>query len=242
MGPLLPVIGLLVALVESFLIYKATRNTRRAQLLKNLPLSRIGELQAGLVKVQGQAVAPRGTLRSPLADRECVYFHFQVQEKRRRHAFPHGGSAYWRTVVNDAQSAPCALDDGTGSAVFHMKSAELVLNLDEEERSGFLDTARPELEETLQEQYGYSSVGLIFNRTLYYSETRIEEGDELLVLGTARQTADDGWELVQAYGPLLVSNLGLADLRASFRNAAIGWWCLVVLVFVAAGAAVAGFS
>ena len=240
MGHFLPFIGLLVALIESFLIYKSVRNTRRARLLANLPLARVGELQAGLAKVEGQAVAVRGTLRSPLADRECLYFHFMVQEKRRRHTFPHGGSGYWKTVIDDVQAAPCALDDGTGSAVFPMDAAELVLNPDEEERSGFLNSARPELEETLQEQYGYSSVGLIFNRTLYYSETRIEEGDDLLVLGTARQTSDDGWELVRADGLLLVSNLSLPELRASYRNAALGWWCLVLLVLVAAGVAVAG--
>jgi hypothetical protein len=41
-------------------------------------------------------------------------------------------------------------------------------------------------------------------------------------------------EVVCGAGPLLVSNLGLPELRASYRNAAIGWWCLVVLVFLIA--------
>lgn len=241
-GPIYVFIGFLVAVVEAFLVYKVVRNNRRARLLRRLPLSRIGDLQAGLAKVEGRAVAVGRTLLSPLAERECVYYRFQVQEKRRRHGFPHGGSGYWKTVIDDAQAADCAIDDGTGSAVFRLQSAELALDTDDEERSGFLNDARPELEEILQHKYGYSTVGLIFNRTLYYSETRIEEGDDLLVLGTARQTENDGWEIVRADGPLLVSSLGLAALRASYRNAAIGWWFLAVLVLAAAGVAVAALS
>lgn len=105
--------------------------------------------------VEGQAVAVGRTFRSPLAGRECIYFRFQVQEKRQRHAGPHGGGAYWKTVIDDAQASPCVLDDGTNSAAISLQAAELVLHPGEEERSGFLNNARPELQETLQQQYNY---------------------------------------------------------------------------------------
>src|SRR5262249_19053894 len=154
-------------------------------------------------------------LSSPLLGRECVYFRFRVQEKR-RHAGPHGGSAFWKTVINDAQHVAFALDDGTGSAALRLKGAELVLQPGENRRSGFLNSARPKLEATLRECYGHSSVGLIFNRTLYYSETRIEEGDALVVLGTAREVPGGGWELVRGDGPLLVSDKALPTLLASY--------------------------
>ena len=113
---------------------------------------------------------------------------------------------------------------------------------DNVERSGFLNSARPELQEIMQEQYGYSTVGLVFNRTLYYSETRIEEGDALVVLGTAWERPDGIWEIVRGAGPLVVSNLGLAGLRASYRNAAIGWWSLAALALGAAGVALVALS
>jgi hypothetical protein len=233
-------IGSLLALVEAFLIYKAVRNTRRAHLLTRLPWSRLDDLQPGLVKVEGQAAATRDILRSPLADRACVYFHFLVQEKRQRGgAPPHGGGAFWKTVIDDAQSVPCVIENGAGSAFCRLESAELVLHIDNEERSGFLNDARPELQLMLQEQYIYSTVGLIFNRTLYYRESRIEAGDALVVLGTAWQRPDNAWELVRGAGPLIVSNQGLATVRASYRNAAIGWWCLVVLALLPVGVALA---
>jgi len=232
------IIGLVVALLETLLLYKAIRNTRRARLLARLPWSKIGQLQPGPVKVQGRALAVGGTLRSPLSGRECVYYHFQVQEKRQRGGpFPPTRGAYWKTVINDVQDVPWALHDGTGSATVRLDSAELMLDPDADERSGFLNSARPELEETLRQRYGHSSVGLIFNRALDYSETRIEEGDALVVLGTAREVPGGGWELVRGDAPLLVSDKGLAGLLASYRGAAFLWWCLAVLLPIIASAA-----
>jgi hypothetical protein len=240
-GPLCSIIGLVVALLETLLLYKAIKNTRRARLLARVPWSKIGQLQPGLVKVQGQALAVRGTLRGPLSGRECVYYKFQVQEKRRYGASPFTRGTYWKSAINDAQDMPCALHDGTGSATVRLNSAELVLQPDANERSGFLNSARPELEETLHARYGYSSVGLMFNRTLDYSETRIEEGDVLVVLGTAREVPGGGWELVRGDIPLLVSDKGLAGLLASYRSAAFLWWCLAVLLPIIASVAVIGF-
>jgi hypothetical protein len=229
------IVGLGLALLETVLVYKAIRNTTRWRLLANLPWSEIGKLQAGPVKVQGRVYALGDLVRSPLLDRECVHFHFKVQEKRHRGGPPpHGGGSYWKTVINDAQFVPCAIDDGTGSAQVRLKSAELVLHPGENERSGFLNNARPELEAMLREQYGISSLGLIFNRTLSYSETRIEEGDALVVLGTARETAEGGWELVRGPGPLVVSDKSFAGVLASYRSAALLWWFLAVLLPAAA--------
>jgi hypothetical protein len=236
MGPLFPIIlliGLVALLLESLVVYKAVQNSRRARLLGGLPWSKLGQLQAGLVKVQGRVVAVGGLLRSPLTDSDCVYFHFKVQEKRHRGGGPHGGGgSYWKTVINDAQSVPCAIDDGTGSAVVRLKSAELVLRPGVAERSGFLQDARPEMEATLR-HYGYSSVGWIFNRALYYTETRIEEGDALVLLGTARATPGGGWELVRGPSPFIVSDKGLGAVVGSYRSAAILWWFLAVLLLAA---------
>jgi hypothetical protein len=238
--PVYLIIGLVVALLEAVLVYKAIKNTRRARFLGRLPWSKIGQLQPGLVKVQGRALAAGVMLRSPLAGRECVYFHFQVEEKRQRGGgpFPPRGS-YWKTVVSDTQDVPWTLDDGTGRAVVRLKSAELDLRAGAQKRSGFGNSARPELEATLQ-KYGLSSVGLIFNRTLSYRETRIDEGDALVILGTAREVPSGGWELVRGDGPLLISDKRPDELLASYRSAAFLWWCLAVLLAVTAGVAVIG--
>jgi len=83
-GPLCAIVGHVIAALETWLVYKAMRNTRRARLLARVPWSKIGQLQPGLVKGQGQASAIHGTLRSLLSGRECVHYHFQVEAKRQR--------------------------------------------------------------------------------------------------------------------------------------------------------------
>ena len=165
MGLFILIIVPAAALLVGLVVYKAMQNTGRARLLAGLPWTELGELQPGLVKVQGQVVGTGGPLRAPLSGRDCVYFHFQVQEKRKRGGVPpHGGGSYWKTIINDAQHVPFDLDDGAGTAQLRLQSAELLLSPAGSERSGFLQSARPELEKMLQERYGYSSVGLIFNR------------------------------------------------------------------------------
>ena len=237
------IFGLLVALLEAWPVYKAIKNTRRARLLARVPWSKTGQLQPGLVKVRGRALAVGGTLRSPLSERECVYYHFQVQEEHGNVGGAQSGRYwYWKTVLNDAQAVPYAVDDGTGSATVRMKSAELVLRPDAIEWPGSRNGTRPELKAMLKKRYGFSTVvWLFFERTLKYRETRIHEGDILLVLGTAREVSGGGWELVRGRAPLLVSDKGLAVLLASYRSAAFSWWCLAVLVllpFIAGVAAI----
>jgi hypothetical protein len=233
-------VGLGILLLESVLVYLAVRSQRRARWLARVPWSEIGGLQPGPIKVRGRVVADGELLRGPLSRRDCVYYHFRVQEKRQRGGPPpHGGGTYWKTVIDDAQYVPFSLDDGTGCVALRLKLAELDVHPDVDERSGMFNSARPELERMLQKRYGYSSVGLIFNRTLYSSETRIEEGDALVVLGTAREAADGGWELVRGDGFLIVSDRGPKQLLSSYRWTAFLWWFLAGVVLVAVGVVVA---
>jgi hypothetical protein len=97
-------LGLVAALAETLVVYQAITNSRRIRLLTGLPLSKIGQLQPGLVKVQGRVLARGRTLLSPLSGRACVYCHFRVQEKRKHGVPPHGGGSFWKTVVNDSGS------------------------------------------------------------------------------------------------------------------------------------------
>ena len=203
-------VDLIIGLVlETWLVYKAIKNTRRARLLARVPWSKIGQLRPGPVKVRGRALADRGLLRSPLAGRKCVYYH--IQAKKLVHW---GDSSRWKTVVNDASGAAFALHDGTGSVTIWPNAAEFVLHRDTHEYEG----------------------SCLF-RKLEYFETRIEEGDVLVVLGTARDLSGAGWELVPGDAPLLVSDKGLAELLRSYKNAAALWWAVAVLLPIIAIAA-----
>ena len=114
--------------LEGVIVYKAPANRKRAALIAGTPVRKVAELGAGRAKVQGQVVAFSELLPAPLSGRACVYYQFQVEEKRTQNHGPHGGSSsHWKTVINDVQSVACGVDDGTGVAGLNLREAELVL-------------------------------------------------------------------------------------------------------------------
>jgi hypothetical protein len=236
MPPVYALLVLAVGLVEVFAIYRALKNRKRARLLADTATLPVSALGPGPAKLRGKVVALCGAMRAPLSGAPCVYYHFRAEEQK-RHAGPHGGGAHWKTVVDDALSVPFAVDDGTGLAAVSLDRAELVLDRAESRRSGFLNSAPPELEETLRRRYGRSSAGLVFNKAMRYSETRIEEGEDLIVLGTVRPTPGGNWEVVRGAAPLVVSDKGEAALVSSYRWAAAGWGAVAALVLAGAGLA-----
>ena len=226
---LIPVLALLI--LEVFFIYKATANRKRATLMVSLRIAKIAELGDGPAKVWGRILAFGDSVPAPLSARPCVYYRFQVEEKKTRHAPPHGGGgSYWKTVINDVQSIPCGVDDGTGVAGLDLGGAELVLKPGAQMRSGFFKDAPAELERLLNERYGRSSQGLIFNKGMRYTETLLEEGEEVLVVGRVKTTTGGNWQFGKGEVPFIVSNLREEALLSSYKRFVLFW--LVVAVFV----------
>jgi hypothetical protein len=226
---LIPLAGL--GLLEGFCIYKARANGKRARLLAATPLAKVAELQDGLAKVQGQVVAFEYPLLAPLSGTRCVYYRFQVEEKRTHAGSPgHGGGSYWKTVINDIQSIPCGVDDGSGVAGIDLRAAELVLRPGTQARSGFFNEAPARLEQLLQERYGRSSKGWIFNKGMRYTETLLEESTVIVALGTAEATPGGNWQLGKSDFPCLVSDQSDEALRSSYRRWTVFWLVLAILV------------
>jgi hypothetical protein len=215
-----------------FFVYKALANRKRANLITHTPVAKVAELGPGPAKVQGRVVAFSEPLPAPLSGKLCVYFHFKVQEKRTTSHGPHGASSHWKTVINDVQNISFGLDDGTGIAGLDLNKAEVVLSPGTQLKSGFWKDAPPELERVLKDQYGRSSKGWIFNKTMRYTEKRIEEGDHLLVLGTVEATPGGNWQFVKGEGPYLISNKSQETLLSSYKSYTLLWSVLAVLVLI----------
>ncbi len=218
--------------LEAFLVYKAMANRKRARLFRDTPVVKVAELSPGPVQVQGRVVAFSAPLAAPLSGRPCVYYHFHVQEKRRSQRGPFGSSTYWKTVINDVRCIACGVDDGTGVVGLNPQEAELVLDPGTEFRSGFWNDTPPELERVLNDRYGRSSQGLIFNKGMWYSETLIEAGGELLVLGSWDVAAGGKWQLGKEDCPLIISNESQGALLSSYKRSTLLWSVLAVLVLV----------
>jgi hypothetical protein len=227
---LLPALVLLG--LEVFFVYKAHANRKRANLIAGTPVAKVAGLGPGPAKVQGQAVAFSDPLPAPLSGKPCVYFHFKVQEKRTASHGPHGASSHWKTVINDVQNISFGLDDGTGIVGLDLGKAEVILSPGTQLKSGFWQDAPPELERLLKEQYGRSSKGWLFNKAMRYTESLIEEGDYLLVLGTVEGTPGGNWQFVKSDSPYIISNKSPEALLSSYRNFTFLWSVLAVLVLV----------
>jgi hypothetical protein len=229
---LAPVLALVV--LEVFFVHKAAANRKRVKLIARTPIAKIAELADGPAKVQGRIVAFGDSMTAPLSGRPCVYYRFQVEEKKTRHGPPlhGGGGSYWKTIINDVQSIPCGVDDGTGVAGLDLRGAEMVLSPGAQMRSGFLNDAPAKLERLLNERYGRSSRGFIFNKGMRYIETLIEGGEEVLVLARAQTTPGGNWQFSKCEIPFIVSNQNEKALIKSYKRWVLLWLVLAVLVLV----------
>ncbi|MFW5798014.1 MAG: GIDE domain-containing protein [Planctomycetota bacterium] len=225
------IIGIVVGLgLEAVLVVFAIRNWTRYRLIEDTPTTPVESLSPGLREAQGAVVALGDSLQSPMGHKACVYYHFKVEEERIRRDSDGDTRRTWHTVVNDRQHAHCGVDDGTGFAEIDIQNAELKLNQDQHKRSGLFNSASSDLEAALNERYGRSSKGFIFNKSMRYTETVLEEGDRLYVLGDVEMRDDRPPVFKKGEHPLIVSDKGEAGVSSSYKWTSIGCWAGAVVV------------
>src|SRR5262249_60631356 len=98
----------------------------------------------------------------------------------------------------------------------------------------------PRLERLLRARYGTSTRGLLFNKTMRYTETVIEEADKLIALGEVR-SKKRGDRHVMTKGvevPLIVSDKSDTDLAKSYawsRNLYAIGACIPIVLLIPVG-------
>lgn len=206
-------------------LYRRIRAKIRA--IETTPSAAIGDLDDGYWKTSGQAVALEELLDSPMKKTKCIFYHFKVEELRSRTETNttnrgRGSSTrshtttYWETVVTDRQAIRCAVKDETGSARLDLLGAETILNTSAHSTSGTFNNCPEELKRTLSRRYGLETKGLLFNKNLKYTETLIEEGDELFVIGDVLKSEDEA-EFVRGTQPFIVSDRSEANLVKEYH-------------------------
>jgi hypothetical protein len=68
-----------------------------------------------------------------------------------------------------------------------------------------------------------------------YTETLLEDGAELLVLGTAQATQGGNWQFSKIDGPCIVSDQSEAALLASYKRFGLLWLLLAVILLLIPG-------
>lgn len=211
------IIALVLIGVGAIIIYSGVTAGQRLRVISDTPTTPVSQLTSGAAEVKGRVTLMGPGVVSPLSRTPCVLFRFEVQEWKQN-----GRHGHWHTIINDLQDGGLGLDDGSGKVRLQAREAELLLDTDAHAKSGTFNAASPELEATMQ-AYGRSTKGWIFNKGLKYSETMLQQGDELYALGAVLSAPEGGWELRKgAASPyFIVSDWGEERLLEHFAGSRV---------------------
>jgi hypothetical protein len=244
LGPIIAVgiILLIGGAITAFLVYLTIKYRNRLKLIQAAPMCTADQLRTGLAKMRGKIISlvdEDEMLISPLSQTLCVYYRFVVEEQRTRTVSTGRGmrtETYWHPVITDIQAVHSAVKDKTGEAVVDLKVAEITLTQSCQAKTGLFSSAPKGLERRLQQLYGFSTKGFIFNKSLRYSEMVIEEGVKVFVVGDVKARKDGSSSFRKGENPLLVTDKNEQELVSHFKwrfTAALIGAIAVPLMFLA---------
>jgi hypothetical protein len=224
------IFGLLAAAIPAcFAIYFHRRGAK----LADMRPTAITDLTSGPAKVKARVVARDELLSSPMGRQPCVYYGFVVSERQQiSYGSRSGGPAHaFVDIVNDVEAVNVWLEDDTGRLDINLYEAEIVGKSAEKTSSVFEDP--PErLKALLRNRYGKSTRGLLFNKTMSFTETVLADGARVVVLGEVKD-GRNGFELRRGSVPLIVSDKGKKGLGAPYHRKAMYCWIGVAFLLVA---------
>ncbi|MBX7143774.1 MAG: E3 ubiquitin ligase family protein [Oligoflexia bacterium] len=213
---------------------------RRYKTIESTPTSRVRSVAVGLVEIHGRAEIENMPLRSPFSQLDCVYYSYNVEERRKS-----GKRHTWVTIAKFQSSQPYRVRDETGSILILPKDAECTFRVDNNYRMSFFSDANEESFKAGLERIGIPHSNLFGERPLRCSETYILPGDELFVLGTAtprsfsessERNEDNLFIAKGSKGALFI----MAD-RSEKELLSSLWWQMCAMIFLGPVLAVSCF-
>ena len=199
----------LISSILSLVFYGATKQQRDLHTLMSVTqTSLVRDLKSGPAKVAGRAIAKDHTLISPWSNRKCVYYRFHVEQYERRN---------WLTYIDDTSSSSFLVADETGEIEILVSEGQMDLQMDRNSESG-LNDASSQLRNLLKSKYEKDTKGLIFNKSLRYTESYLEPDDKVYVFGQASQADDGRWVMRHGEMPLIISEKGELDVQTEARK------------------------
>lgn len=204
----------------------ARSSFKQWRLILDTPTSKCAGAQTGLIELKGQARADgEAVLTSPLTNQRCVYYRVHVEEYVRR-----GNKSRWTTRVNDVQTVPTVLDDGSGRAKVDLTKASLELRHDRHEKQSAFEGLAPEVKAFIESKYQLSTKGILLNRPLRVTETALALNDDVYVLGRAEWQGKD-LHVVPFEKVFVISDKPEEEVAAASRNSFFGLTALALFFF-----------
>jgi hypothetical protein len=227
---ILLIAGPLLALLFGY-FWRKTKRTR--DLMSATETCPIGQLTEGPAEVRGRTATSEEPLTSPWRQQECVHYSFHVQQRRSSTNSKGHTSHRWVTYIKDEKTLPFLVKDDTGQAVVDSSKIKFVINQDKFSRSGLMNDADTDLQQLLETRYSKKTKGLMFNKTLRYTESALELDEEVYVFGDATRLGG-GWGLSDGEMPLIVSDKGGAAIEKSISRK-VTWFKVLTVLSAAAG-------
>lgn len=165
------------------------RKLRHHRLLADTPCCKTRGVFMGYVEVKGAALSPN-PLHGPLSRRECVHYHWQVEEHYRRTKTYRDSKGRtrtrvesgWESVHADSAAIPFDIQDETGSVLIRPEGAEIEGVATFERTCGISDPL----------YYGMGPAGGVSGSTgqRRFTETAVPTGSPVFVTGQARERSD----------------------------------------------------
>jgi hypothetical protein len=164
-----------------FGFFRGFRAWRWLRLIEDTPTSTVRALALGRVELRGRA-AGKGELRAPLTGAACAYYRFLVE----REVHTRRGRR-WRALVSGSSEAwPFYVEDATGRVLVEPRGAEISLGCDFSE----IDPERVGALAAFASEHEIGDGGFLgLGGRVRFREWRIAPGDEVYVLGIARERA-----------------------------------------------------
>lgn len=158
---------LVLAPLAVYLLRRGLDAFWRLRTVSDIPTARIRSAPQGYVELQGWALPRRNPVLGPLTGSPCVWYRFEVEERRRS-----GKNNSWVTVDRGEANAPFLLDDGTGRCLVLPAGADLHCRAKDVWHGASRHPSGPPEREWL-----------VFSRRYRYTEERIVDGEPVYLLG-----------------------------------------------------------
>jgi hypothetical protein len=188
--------GLVFVVVGLYTMNRGRKQRAQSERIADTETTRIRDLGGGTAEIKGTAHPADGAtaMESPITRADALAFHVEVEE------WESGGDSggHWETEHEEQRAVSMTVDDGTGEVRVEPPSdGGLNVDLTRTKVGSGEEPPEPirryvEREAGVDEATRHELGPLAIGDRRRYSEGVIEPGEEVYVLGTARE-ADAGW-------------------------------------------------
>ncbi len=190
---MIALILLVVAIPKVF--GRTARIRRRVRAAPQCAIRELGEAAPAPTRIAGMVVPVDEPLIAPLSGRPCVYYETRVVRMVGL------GMEEWDIeyqVAAEQRSVQFLVDDGTGRALVDVTHSQVLLGEDVE-RSASEGGDDAAAEDAFLARFGQRRRGLLFAKRLYFSESVIEVGERIAVVGSALSDQGSSERLASPY-------------------------------------------